>query len=60
MKKEYLITYDVHYDHERIIQDLIKNNWHSVKQGYANGKPIICYLPETTWVEGIYYFPASF
>ena len=47
--KKYLITYDVHRDHERIIQDLIKNGWHSVIQGYIDSKPTICYLSETTW-----------
>lgn len=49
MKKKYVLMYDVHRDHERIIQDLIARNWHSVIQGYSDGKPVICYLTETTW-----------
>jgi len=50
MKKKYVVTFDVHSEHERIIQDLIQYDWHSVIQGYAdNGSPVICYFPETTW-----------
>lgn len=49
MKKKYILTYDITQDHERVIQDLISNNWHSVIQGYSDGKKVICYLPETTW-----------
>lgn len=50
MKKKYIVTFDVHAEHERIIQDLITYGWHSVIQGYTdNGQPVICYFPETTW-----------
>lgn len=51
MKKKYILMFDVHRDHERIIQDLISKNWHSVIQGFQTEtrKPIVCYLPETTW-----------
>ncbi|WP_284462383.1 hypothetical protein [Chryseobacterium sp.] len=49
MKKKHLLTYDITQDHQRVIQDLISNNWHSVIQGYSDGKKVICYFPETTW-----------
>jgi len=51
MKKEYLVTYDVHENHEQIIKDLLAAGWHSVKPAYEIGtrKPVFCYLPETTW-----------
>nr|WP_314494235.1 hypothetical protein [uncultured Chryseobacterium sp.] len=50
MKKKFLLTYDITQDHDRVIQELINNNWHSVIQGYStDGKKVICYFPETTW-----------
>lgn len=50
MKKKYLVTFDAHNDHERIIQDLLAKGWHSVIQGVdKNGVNVICYLPNTTW-----------
>ena len=50
MKKKYILSYDVHYEHQRIIDQLIANGWHSILQGVDdNGSPCIGYLPETTW-----------
>lgn len=50
MKKKYLVTFDAHNDHERIIEDLLAKGWHSVIQGVdKNGVNVICYLPNTTW-----------
>lgn len=49
--KKFLLTFDVHEDHERIINELTANGWHSTIRGvYENtGLPGIGYLPETTW-----------
>lgn len=50
MKKKYILSYDVHNEHQRIIDQLIANGWHSIIQGVDDkGTPCICYLPETTW-----------
>lgn len=50
MKKKYLVTFDAHNDHERIIKDLIAKGWHSVMQGKnGNGQDVIIYMPNTTW-----------
>lgn len=48
--KKFVIMYDVKADHQRIIQDLLLNDWHSILEGHSiDGEPIICFLPETTW-----------
>lgn len=51
MKTNFLITYDVHDNHEQIIADLLAKGWHSVVPAVqvTTGKSTICYLPETTW-----------
>jgi len=49
--KRFLLTFDVHDEHERIIEELTANGWHSSIRGFymSTGKPGISFLPETTW-----------
>lgn len=50
MKNKCLLVFDVHDEHQRIIQDLTDNDWHSIIEGVNDeGKSGICNLPETTW-----------
>jgi hypothetical protein len=49
--KRFLLTFDVHDEHERIIDELTTNGWHSSIRGINinTGKPGLSFLPETTW-----------
>ncbi len=47
--KKFVIMYDVKVGNQRIIQNLLSNDWHSILEWRTiDGDPIICFLPKTT------------